>query len=445
MRRAILLSLIMILIFFMTACSHSINLNNSYEFNSIKDEDIQNSDNETIDINIVSNHISLPFIDDKIIMIKPVELNTEKIKSERLRNNDFIYEPLFPTVFLGNKIFVIDEYYMRNDNSDYDAFFDSRNIIKSFDLDTNIVENILSYNFDISYYPDFAYKNFYFTFPCTYEDDNLQINITVANIDTKEQDIIYNESVTSPWYYADYLNSDEVVFLIFPHRGDKTFQEVLKFNLKSGEINVIYENEYVPSSDDDCTSENVWTFDTFNGHIFLLNTGVSNGKRFWNVSELDSNGKLVAKYQLDGLREYCATSCSINQFVVTEKHFLIQFFDPGDNSIFSAISREDLSMGMQFERLVPCMITSPFLVEGRFMIYSTCPDYSDYDNIVYSSDFCVYDTFEDKFSFFKADIDNKYHIEKILSNEFGDVLLVYANSELEDYIFSIITNITEYL
>lgn len=445
MRRAIILSLIVIMIFSMSACSHGTNLNNSYESNSIIDEGIQNSNNEITDSNIVNNQISLPFIDNKVISVRPIALNTDKINSKQIRNNDFIYEPLFPTVFLGNKIFVIDEYYMRSDNSDYDAYFDNRNIIKSFNIDTNIVENVISYNFDISYYPDFAYKNFYFTFPCTYEDNDLQINITAANIDTKEQDVIYKGSVTSPWYYADYLNSNEVVFLVFPRKGDKTFQEVLKFNLKSGNISVIYENEYVPSSDDDHTSENVWTFDTFNGHIFLLNTGVSNGKRFWSVSELDSNGNLLTKAQLDGLHEYCATDCSVNQFVVTENQFLIQFFDPGDNSIFSAIPREDLSRGMQFEKLVPCMLASPFLIEERFLIYSTCPDYSDYDNIVYTADFCVYDTFEDKFSFFKADFDNKYHIEKILSNEFGDVLLIYANSELKDYTFSIITNITEYL
>lgn len=451
-----MLSMALLVILLMSGCSDSpFIINSEHEsYESIQNESDESSNIEsdenpneeftskdtTESDNNANIQTDFPIIDNDIISVKPMELNTDTINSGQKRNSEVIIEPLFPTAFSGNKIFVIDEYYFRSDNSRYDNFFNDRNIIKSFDINTNEVENVLSYNFDTSYVPDFVYENHYFTFPCTQEGDKLQINITVSDIDTKEQTIIYKQFVTSPWYYADYLNSNEVVFLIFPREGEITFQEVIKYNIKTKDVSIIYRNEYEPNN------ENIWTFDTFEEHIFLLNTIVADSERRWTVNELDNNGQIISKVELDGLRDYNAVDCSVNQFIVSEKQFLIQFYNSADNSIFASVSREAPSEDvMQFERLVPCMIVSPFLIDNRYLIYNTCPDYSDYEKLVFSADLCIYDTLENRFSFFKADYNESYHIQKILSNELGDVLFVYADSELRNYSFGIVKNIISYL
>ncbi len=419
----------------------------------------RNNSNDSIIIDTTTNQIETSSqsleaaIDTEREKIFEIEINTNVItvdKFEKLDVDNITFEqhinaydtvnrPLFPTLFDDNNIYVLSEYYTLAEKEN------TQNAILSFNILTKEREELFSYDFNIGYYPDFAYKNHYFTLPCTYnEDGKLQINIIDYD---KEKDIsknIYNETITSPYYYADYINEHEVVFLIFPTIGERTYQRVLKYDFVTSEISVLYENEYIYSKNESDVSENIWTIDTFNGSVFILNTQVSDGDRSWSVSEINSSGNVLEKTVLTGLYDYRDINCSVNQFVVTPNEYLIQYYDSGNNSNFVVINRSDPNINIQFDKYVPCTLISPFWLEDRYLLYSTFPDYGDYDNYYFSSDISVYDSMENEFYFLKIPTGTGYQIAKIVSNEKGDVIIVVAD-ETGFYQYLLVSDIISYI
>lgn len=384
-------------------------------------------------------------ISDKIIEVNPTEIDTASIMSERYQGRQTYYSQLIPMCFFGNKIYVIDEYYTRSENVQYDEEYSDKNIIYSFDITSDDIEKVMTYEMNIAYSPHFMYNNFYFAFPCLYTDNGLQINCVVADTGSCKQNIVYSEIVTSPYYYADYLNEDEIVFLIFPNINETSYQRVVKYNLKSGDTETIFEREYVPSDNENEQPDSVWTFDTYENEIYLLCTKLSDGNRSWSIIKIDGSGNQIDSYELDGLTDYSDKECSVNQFTVTESQYLLQYYNPVDNSIFVAISRSDVSIATKFDKLVPCTLVSPYLIEERFLLFNEAPDYSDYDCSTYSGDICVYDTVDNKFYFLKTNYDSAYHINSIYANEKGDVLLYLTDSEREKFKFAIVFDITSYI
>lgn len=399
------------------------------------------SDKSEFNIPTEGEKISELKINSNIVNVDEYEiLDVENITFEQyISGYETVERALFPTVFDENNIYVLSEYYSQVDNKN------KQNTISSFNILTEEYEELFSYDFNIGYAPDFIYKDHYFTFPCTYnEHGNLQINIIDYD---KKKDIsqtIYHETVTSPYYYADYLNENEVVFLIFPSTEKKLSQRVLKYNFATSTISVLYENEYNVPRDDNNTPENIWTIDTYNGSVFLLNTQVTNGNRSWNVSELSSSGEVLNKTVLTGLYDYRDINCSVNQFVVTPNEYLIQYYDPGDNSNFVAINRGDESINTKFDKDVPCTLISPFWIKDRYLLYSTFPDYGDFDADNYSTDISVYDSVENAFHFIKITIDSKYSVDKTISNDKGDVVLVVTD-DTEIHQFLLVKDIISYV
>lgn len=380
-------------------------------------------------------------INDDIVNIDKYEiLDVENITFEQyLNGNDTITRPLFPTLFNDNTIYVLSEYYNLAEKKN------AQNAISSFDILTKENKELFAYDFHIGYYPDFIYKNHYFTFPCTYnEQGELQINIIDYDKEKEVSQIIYQGTVTSPYFYADYLSDSEAVFLIFPTDEEKTYQRILKYDFKNSRINVLYENEYIYPENENDVSENIWTIDTYNGSIFLLNTQVSNGDRSWNVIELDSTGNILNKTALTGLYDYRAINCSVNQFVVTSNEYLIQYYNPDNNSNFVAVDRDDESISVQFDKLIPCTLISPFWVKDRYLLYDTFPDYGDYDVYSFSSDICIYDSFRNTFYFLKVPLKIGYKIDKIISNERGDVVLVISD-DTNIYQYLLVSDIISYI
>lgn len=380
-------------------------------------------------------------INDNIITIDNYKtLDVESISFEQKSSNgETFFGPLFPTAYSNNSIYVISEYYTRTETEN------TQNSILSYDINTNEKKELFSFDFDVGYNPDFVFNGHYFTLPCTKSNDGpLTISIIDYDEENGAQKTIYQETVTSPYYYADYLSENEVVFLIFPEIGEKTYQRVLKYNLTNGAVDIIYENEYISTEAANNVSENIWTMDTFNGSIFLLNTQVVEGERSWIVCKLNSEGNIINKANLTGLYDYRDANCSVNQFVVTKDKYLIQYYDSGKNSSFVAVERENPSKSVQFERLVPCTLASPFWIKDRYLIYSTFPDYCDYENNVYSSDISIYDSKENMFYFIKLQLSPEYKTEKIISNEKGDIVLVVFD-DAHNFKFLSVADILSYI
>lgn len=424
MKRISIVFVIIVLIILNVGCTNHNNSNDSIITDTTTNQIETSSQSLEAVIDTEREKISEIEINTNVITVDKYEkLDVDNITFEQHINaDDTVNRPLFPTLFEDNNIYVLSEYYTLAEKEN------TQNAILSFNILTKECEELFSYDFNIGYYPDFTYKSHYFTLPCTYnEDGKLQINIIDYD---KEKDIsknIYNETVTSPYYYVDYINEHEVVFLIFPTIGKRTYQRVLKYDFVTSEISVLYENEYIYSENESDVSENIWTIDTFNGSIFILNTQVSDGDRSWSVSEIDTSGNILEKTALTGLYDYCNINCSVNQFVVTPNEYLIQYYDSGNNSNFVVINRSDPSINIQFDKYVPCTLISPFWLEDRYLLYSTFPDYGDYDKYYFSSDISVYDSLENTFHFLKISTETEYQIDKIISNEEGDVILVVAD------------------
>lgn len=390
---------------------------------------LETSENSTSkEVDISPQDVEIKISNDILSVDKYEILDIENITFEQSTNgDDIILRPLFPTICSDNSIYVISEYYNSAEKEN------TQNVISSFNVLTKEYEELFSFDFDIGYNPDFIYNGHYFTLPCTYNDDgNLQINIIDYDEKNDVSQIIYQETVTSPYYYADYLSESEMVFLIFPKVDEKTYQRLLKYNLEDSKTSILYENEYIYPEDENNVSENIWTMDTFNGSIFLLNTQVIKGERSWSVVEINSSGNILNRMALTGLYDYHDINCSVNQFVVTEEEYLIQYYDPGNNSNFVAVNRDDESISVKFDKLVPCTLVSPFWVNDRYLIYNTFPDYGDYDKYVYSSDISIYDSDENTFYFLKIPFSPEFKIDKIVSNEKGDVILVVSD---ETYVY----------
>lgn len=392
------------------------------------------------DVPTESGKLSELKINANVITVDKYEmLDVENITFKQYASGTTVNRPLFPTVFDDNNIYVISEYYTLAEKET------TQNAISSFNILSKERKELFSYDFSIGYNPDFIYNEHYFTFPCTHNEyGELQINIIDYDKENDVSENIYYETVTSPYYYADYLNETEVVFLIFPKIGEKIYQRVLKYDFVTSEISVLYENEYIHTENENNVAENIWTIDTFNGNVFILNTEVSAGNRSWSILEIDSSGNVLEQTDLTGLYDYRAINCSINQFVVAPKEYLIQFYDAGINSPFVAINRNDSDINLQFDKLVPCTLISPFWLEERYLLYSTFPDYGDYDEYHFSSDISVYDSLENEFYFLNIQTDPKYQIDKIVSNEKGDVILVVSD-DTDIFQYLLISDILSYV
>ena len=376
-----------------------------------------------------------------IISVNEFEyLDVENIKAEQyVSQSETLNNPFFPVGFYSNDIYVLSEYYtlVSAENSNLEM-----NTVKKFNLESKEVVDIASYEFDIAYDPDLCFKNHYFTFPCVYDEKGkLTISVTAANTDTGDYKIIYKENVTSPYYYADILNENEIVFLIFSSIEGENCQKVLKYNFKDDELICIFENFYQGAE-----KNNLWTLRTHKGNVFMLGTKLIDNHREWNMTITDAFGAEVDQYVILGLSDYDLPECNVNQFCITDDSYLFQFYDSGTNIPFVEIDRKTTQKNekIKFDKLIPLRQISPFLINNRYYIYDTYPDYANFDNPVYSADICIYDTVSRSFDFVKITYNDDFKISKILSNEKGDILLALLRTtgELE---FAIVNNILSYI
>lgn len=367
-------------------------------------------------------------------------VDTDNIKAEQyisqteIRNN-----PFYPVGFYGSDIYVLSEYYTLASKDNHDLEI---NRVKKFNLKNKEVADIASYEFAIGYDPDLYFEDHYFTFPCVYDEKGkLTISVTMANTVTGDYKIIYKENVSSPYYYADILNENEIVFLVFSSVEGENCQKVLKYNFKDDELTCIFENYYQGTE-----KNNLWSLRAYKEKVFLLGTRLIDNHREWNMTIIDAFGTEIDQHVILGLRDYDMPECNVNQFCVTDDSYLFQFYDSGTKIPFIGIDRKTTQKieKIKFNKLIPLRQISPFLINNRYYIYDTYPDYADFDAPVYSADICIYDTVNSSFDFVKINYDDNFKTSKILSNEKGDILLALLKEtgELE---FALVNNILSHV
>ncbi len=442
----LLISMILIFCLMLSGCNYNtknIVTDSQTDSNTITfDETIESIfDYTNSDITEASDLINREEIAFHTVSADKVEyIDTDNIEAEQyISKTETMNNPFYPVGFYGNDIYVLSEYYtlVSTDNNDSDM-----NRVKKFNLENKEAADIASYEFAIGYAPDLCLENHYFTFPCVYDEKGkLTISVTAADTYTGDYKIIYKENVTSPYYYADILNENEIVFLVFSSVEGENCQKVLKYNFKDDELTCIFENFYYGAE-----KNNLWSLRGYEGNVFLLGTRLIDNHREWNMTIIDMFGTEIDQHVILGLRDYDMPECNVNQFCITDDSYLFQFYDSGTDIPFIGIDRKTTQKieKIKFDKLIPLRQISPFSINNRYYIYDTYPDYADFDDPVYSADICIYDTVGHSFDFVKINYDNDFKTFKILFNEKGDILLALLKTtgELD---FALVNNILSYI
>lgn len=291
--------------------------------------------------------------------------------------------------------------------------------IFEYHIDKKTVDYLFNTEFEISYWPDYYLDGYYFTLPCTVEDNKLIMHVIVSDTNNKVTSVIAEIEVTSPYYYIKSIDESSVVFMLFAENDQSTSQNIYKYDIIDGNLTEIYHNTYVSES-----QYNAWTFDVWKENIYILNTKADDSFRSWEIYCIDTNGKEITREELMGLDKYSAPECSVNQLIVCDDLYMLQFYNSDNNVGFVCLDRRNSASNYQFEEFVPCALLQK---NSNYFVFDTYPDNEDYVSKVYSTSICVFDLADNSYNFVKFNVDVNNMPRDIYVNEYGDILIcVYS-------------------
>ena len=356
-----------------------------------------------------SNNIETPSKSDVIYISNFETLDVERdISSDGILDTDY-YVELFEddSIFLS----VLD-----------DSCKSTYRTIYEYHIGKKTISYLFSTEFDISYWPDYYYKGYYFTLPCTVEDNKLIMHVIVSDTKNKITNVIAEIEVTSPYYYIKSIDETSVAFMIFSENGQSTSQSIFKYDIINGNTTEIYHHEYVEEN-----QYNAWTFDTWNGNIYILSTKANDSFRSWEIYCINSDGKEIMREELMGLDSYSIPECSVNQLTVCDDLYMLQFYNSANNAGFICLDRCDFTSNYQFGAYMPCSLLQK---NNNYLVFDTYPDNEDYVSGNYSTSICVFDLADNSYNFLKFNISGNNIPRDIFVNEYGDILIcVYSDKD----------------
>lgn len=226
--------------------------------------------------------------------------------------------------------------------------------------------------------------------PCRADDEGqLYLNITLFDLQTHNQKLIFTYPTRNVFVYSKQLNSDEIIFFFYGQEKDmdnRTQQQIIKYSISNDSVTTLHKGELMDWTSEMNSTKDIWTIDVDKNQIYLLLHQLNDGKMTTYLRVLDENGVQLEEQEITALNEYDTRDQTIDSVTVQEDLIFVNYSQFGveeeskknaPSAILKILQKDTVLLDIG--NTYPKKLLNRNLIENRYLFFST---YSEHPNLL---------------------------------------------------------------